>query len=154
MCIGKLFCLLQGAGGGTVVYQLVASDNDAGKNKLLTYAITSGGEDGRFILNSATGILHISPTGLDREISSSYNLTINVTDAGSPVQWVSGDPVSHLVFIHLLLFEFCFCFYSSVPALVPVPVPVLVCVQLSLLKFIDIFLARPVAVSLSCKRSV
>ena len=71
------------------MYKLQASDADAGNNKLLTYAITDGNDEGRFILNSGTGILQISPTGLDREISASYNLTVNVTDSGEPVQWVS-----------------------------------------------------------------
>lgn len=77
------FLSLQGDGGGTVVYRLQASDEDIGNNEKLTYAIISG-HNGEFILNSNTGVLEISPTGLDRELHSSYNLTINVTDGGRP----------------------------------------------------------------------
>lgn len=80
--------ILQGKGGGTIVYTFRASDQDEGRNKKLTYAI-SAGQNGEFILNSNTGVLQISPTGLDRELHSSYNLTINVTDGGIPVLWVS-----------------------------------------------------------------
>lgn len=81
------FLSLQGDGGGTVVYRLQASDKDIGNNEKLTYAIISG-HNGEFILNSNTGVLEISPTGLDRELHSSYNLTINVTDGGRPTLWV------------------------------------------------------------------
>ncbi|KAJ7358979.1 hypothetical protein OS493_019884 [Desmophyllum pertusum] len=71
----------EGKGGGTVVYTLQASDRDEGSNKKLTYAISSG-HNGEFILNSNTGVLQISPTGLDRELHSNYNLTINVLMGG------------------------------------------------------------------------
>lgn len=81
---------MQGKGGGTVVYTLQASDQDEGSNKKLTYAISSG-QNGEFILNSNTGVLQISPTGLDRELHSSFNLIINVTDEGDPMLWVSQD---------------------------------------------------------------
>lgn len=76
----------EGKGGGTIVYTFRASDQDEGRNKKLTYAI-SAGQNGEFILNSNTGVLQISPTGLDRELHSSYNLTINVTDGGIPMLW-------------------------------------------------------------------
>ena len=78
----------QADGGGTVVYRLQVSDKDEGSNKILTYAMISG-HNGQFILNSNTGVLQISPTGLDRELHSSYNITINVTDGGQPTLWVS-----------------------------------------------------------------
>lgn len=99
------FISLQGEGGGTVVYNLEATDEDEGNNKKLTYAITSG-NNGEFILNSNTGVLQISPTGLDRELHSSYNLTINVTDAGNPVLWVGtkGCRPSSLIICDLRIF--------------------------------------------------
>ena len=78
----------QADGGGTVVYRLQVSDKDEGSNKILTYAMVSG-HNGQFILNSNTGVLQISPTGLDRELHSSYNITINVRDGGQPTLWVS-----------------------------------------------------------------
>ena len=81
------FISCQGDGGGTIVYTFQASDKDIGSNEKLTYAIMSG-HNGEFILNSNTGTLEISPTGLDRELHSSYNLTINVTDGGIPTLWV------------------------------------------------------------------
>ena len=82
------FLSLQSKGGGTVVHTLEASDKDVGNNEKLTYAIISD-HNGEFILNSNTGVLEISPRGLDRELHSSYNLTINVTDGGRPTLWVS-----------------------------------------------------------------
>ncbi|XP_074606157.1 cadherin-23-like isoform X2 [Acropora palmata] len=78
----------EGDGGGTVVYTFHASDEDSGRNSELTYAITAG-HNGEFILNSNTGVLQISPTGLDRELHSSFNLTVNVTDSGKPTLWDS-----------------------------------------------------------------
>ncbi|XP_068705618.1 cadherin-23-like isoform X2 [Montipora foliosa] len=78
----------EGDGGGTVVFTFQASDLDIGRNRELTYAITSG-HNGEFILNSNAGVLQISPTGLDRELHSSFNLTINVTDGGEPKLWDS-----------------------------------------------------------------
>ena len=103
------FISLQGEGGGTVVYNLEATDEDEGNNKKLTYAITAG-NNGEFILNSNTGVLQISPTGLDRELHSNYNLTINVTDAGNPVLWVGtkGCRPSSLIICDLRLFIY-FC---------------------------------------------
>ncbi|EDO30364.1 predicted protein [Nematostella vectensis] len=73
----------EGAGGGTVLLSSIAAvDPDAGSNGQLTYSMSGG--DSRFTLNSATGRLQISPTGLDRELKDSYDLIINVTDNGSP----------------------------------------------------------------------
>ena len=91
----------QGDGGGTVVYALQASDQDEGNNKKLTYAIMSG-HNGQFILNSNTGVLQISPTGLDRELHSSYNLTINVTDGGEPMLWVGTIMTCYLYYLGIL----------------------------------------------------
>ena len=54
-----------------------------GLNSNFTYALQSGNEEGKFILNDTTGIL--STVGfLDRESTPMYNLTVIAVDFGSP----------------------------------------------------------------------
>jgi len=67
---------------GTVVGTVVASDPDTGQT--LTYALVAGGS-GRFNLNSATGALTVAVGAiLDFETTPFYDLTIAVTDSGTP----------------------------------------------------------------------
>ena len=53
-------------------------------------------------MNSDTGAIQISPSGLDREIQSIYNLTINVTDRGEPELRVRSAYITYRMAIKLL----------------------------------------------------
>ena len=64
---------------GSTVATVAASDPDAGD--VLSYAITGGNTGGAFLVNSSTGVI-TTATALDHESTSSYSLTVSVTDAG------------------------------------------------------------------------
>ena len=65
----------------TTVHNLVASDPDAGD--ALTYAITSGNDDGVFQINPTTGEITVADgSKLDFETLTQYNLEVTVTDQG------------------------------------------------------------------------
>ncbi len=69
------------ADGSVVVGSVSASDVDHGQD--ITYAITSGNDDGRFAIDSDTGEITVVDT-LDHETINSYRLTVEVSDNGSP----------------------------------------------------------------------
>lgn len=48
----------------------------------LTFAITGGDPFGFFLINGSTGAITVAKSGLDHESSSSFNLTVQVTDPG------------------------------------------------------------------------
>ena len=60
----------------------VASDNDDGEFGELTYSITSGNFDNKFIITSFTGVLSLNKP-LDFEERSNYVLEITVSDGGN-----------------------------------------------------------------------
>ena len=60
-----------------------ATDCDSGNNGLVQYSITSGNEDGHFIINNVTGNL-ITTVILDREEVPEYTLIITAADLGVP----------------------------------------------------------------------
>ncbi|MGZ0173248.1 MAG: cadherin domain-containing protein, partial [Planctomycetales bacterium] len=49
----------------------------------LTFAITAGDPSGQFLINGSTGAITVAKSGLDHESTSSFNLTVEVTDPGS-----------------------------------------------------------------------
>ena len=53
----------------------------------------SGGDD-KFYLNEETGQLYPTSKQIDRETRDRYNLTVNVTDKGKPLLWVSLDAIA------------------------------------------------------------
>ena len=71
----------ENAAAGTAVKTVVATDSDVGANGDVTYAITSGNSDGKFRIDSVSGVVSTQDT-LDREDTASYTLTITATDGG------------------------------------------------------------------------
>uniref|UniRef100_A0A8C5DX71 Cadherin domain-containing protein n=1 Tax=Gouania willdenowi TaxID=441366 RepID=A0A8C5DX71_GOUWI len=67
----------------TYIMQVFASDADSGMNGKVEYSILTGNENTAFILDSVRGIL-VTNTLLDREITPSYKLVLQVTDKGKP----------------------------------------------------------------------
>lgn len=65
------------------ILKFKATDNDSGFNGKLVYAISSGNEDGCFIININTGELKLI-CALDRETKQFYILNITVYDLGTP----------------------------------------------------------------------
>jgi VCBS repeat-containing protein len=65
---------------GTVVGTVVASDPDTGQT--LSYAITAGNSAGKFAINDSTGVITVAGS-LNSDTTSSYSLTVMVTDNGS-----------------------------------------------------------------------
>ncbi|QQL44668.1 cadherin domain-containing protein [Sulfuriroseicoccus oceanibius] len=66
---------------GSTVGTVSASDPDAGDT--LSYAITAGNAGGEFAINSSTGEI-TTAAPLDYETTTSYALTVTVTDDGTP----------------------------------------------------------------------
>ncbi len=77
------FSLAEDAANGTVVGTVSASDPDAGDS--LTYSITAGNTGGAFAIDSNTGQISVANTAaLDYETNPSFNLTVQVSDSGTP----------------------------------------------------------------------
>jgi hypothetical protein len=77
----QTFSIAEDINIGSKLGSVVALDANIGQ--AITYAISSGNSDGKFNINSSTGEITIAGT-LDFETSSFYNLTIQVTDNGTP----------------------------------------------------------------------
>ena len=80
--------ILENATGDTEVITVVANDTDSGNNSLLTYSLLYNGDniaENSFVIDSTTGIISLSSSPLiDREAQDTFNLTISVSDNGSP----------------------------------------------------------------------
>ncbi|MCA9060152.1 MAG: cadherin repeat domain-containing protein, partial [Planctomycetaceae bacterium] len=75
--------LPENSANGTFVVRVQATDPDSGQ--LLTYSITDGNQSGAFNINSFSGNITIADsTALDFETTSSFALTVTVTDSGTP----------------------------------------------------------------------
>lgn len=75
------FAIPENTADGTVVGTLVATDPDAGDS--LTFAISDGNTGGAFAIHATTGVLSIANGSvLDLETTSSFHLSIRITDAG------------------------------------------------------------------------
>ncbi|XP_022092788.1 protocadherin-16-like [Acanthaster planci] len=68
---------------GYPILHVHASDADVGENSRLVYEIKSGNEEGRFAIESITGLLSVAHP-LDREHETLYTLNITATDHGLP----------------------------------------------------------------------
>ncbi|XP_076089767.1 protocadherin Fat 4-like [Mytilus galloprovincialis] len=70
----------------SVVGQVLAIDSDSSGAGLVYYSISSGNEEGKFAVDLLSGNVKVI-SSLDAEITNLYNITINATDNGSPVQF-------------------------------------------------------------------
>ena len=75
------FTVAEDAAAGDNVGTVTFTDPDAGQNH--TFAITAGNTGGAFAIDAATGEITVAQP-LDFETTTSYDLTVEVTDDGSP----------------------------------------------------------------------
>uniref|UniRef100_A0AAV2LKE3 Cadherin domain-containing protein n=1 Tax=Knipowitschia caucasica TaxID=637954 RepID=A0AAV2LKE3_KNICA len=73
----------EGQPRNTYVMQVFASDADSGLNGQMEFSVISGNPNNAFLLDSVRGIL-VTNVMLDREITSSYKLVLQVADKGTP----------------------------------------------------------------------
>ena len=77
------FSVDENAAASTAVGSVTGSDADAGQT--LTYAITAGNTGNTFAIDADTGAIRVaSATALDFETTTSFALTVTVTDDGEP----------------------------------------------------------------------
>ncbi|MCB1567147.1 MAG: IPTL-CTERM sorting domain-containing protein, partial [Xanthomonadales bacterium] len=80
----QAFSVDENSANATAVGTVVATDSDVGDT--LSYAITAGNGAGTFAMDAGTGAISVADnTALDFEVSSSFVLTVSVTDDGTPV---------------------------------------------------------------------
>nr|XP_006825997.1 PREDICTED: protocadherin Fat 4-like [Saccoglossus kowalevskii] len=77
----------------TVIYTVVATDDDEGQHGDLSYFITDGNDEQAFMLDETTGDIIIA-LNLDRERTSSYALEITVFDNGDNVDDTFNDTMT------------------------------------------------------------
>ena len=68
---------------GNTIMRVFATSKDTGVNAEISYAIIGGNEQGKFRVDSSTGVLAISEE-LDYEAVKEYMLTIQANDGGTP----------------------------------------------------------------------
>ena len=81
MANDAIFSVAENSSTGTVVGTVTATDPDPGDT--LTYAITTGNIGGAFAINSSDGEITVAAP-LDHENLAVYNLTVSVSDDGTP----------------------------------------------------------------------
>ncbi len=70
---------------GTLVGTVAATDQDAGADGALTYSITGGTGSTAFSIDSTTGAITVADASqLNFEASTSFTLTVQVSDGGTP----------------------------------------------------------------------
>ncbi|XP_033127144.1 protocadherin Fat 4-like [Anneissia japonica] len=74
--------ILENKPSGTFVVQVIASDADSGESERIQYSITQDDSQGKFQIDSETGWV-TTTVALDRELRSSYILTVTATDEGN-----------------------------------------------------------------------
>ena len=93
----QTFNVAQHSLAGTMVGTVNASDRD-NFSVPLSYAITGGNSLGAFAIDSVTGIITVTdPHLVDFNTNSLFNLTITVTDAGSPAYSTSVSDTVYLL---------------------------------------------------------
>ncbi|MFZ6026726.1 MAG: cadherin domain-containing protein [Chloroflexota bacterium] len=77
------FSIDENSANGTAVGTVAASDPDAGQS--LAFAITGGNTGGAFAINASSGQITVANGSLlDFDVTPVYNLTVQVTDNGTP----------------------------------------------------------------------
>jgi hypothetical protein len=76
------FTIAENSAANTIVGTITYTDPDIGQNH--TYTITAGNTDNAFAINSSGVIQVNNAAALDYEVNPSFNLTVRVTDSGSP----------------------------------------------------------------------
>jgi protocadherin-16/23 len=86
----------EGAAVGRSVVRVAATDRDIGRNSRIVFDITSGNEEGLFVLDSSSGVLALARP-LDRERTGQHRLVIRATDQATE------NPLSSLaaVIVHV-----------------------------------------------------
>jgi len=80
----RTFSLPENTGNGTLMGTVAASDPDAGQS--LTYSFTAGNTNNAFAINPSTGQITVADSSvLNYEAISSFALTVQVVDNGTPV---------------------------------------------------------------------
>jgi VCBS repeat-containing protein len=77
------FTVAENSPNGTGVGTVTFTDTDAGQTH--AFAITGGNTGSAFVINASTGVITVAGT-IDYETLSSYALTVQVTDNGTPAQ--------------------------------------------------------------------
>lgn len=86
--VGKNFLIGENSIHNAFIGTLVASDPDVGQTR--TFAITSGNTNNAFSIEPTTGVLRVNnSSALNYEALTQFNLTVTVTDNGSPRQSTS-----------------------------------------------------------------
>lgn len=82
----QIFQINENSANGTAVGNVVASDPNSGQ--VLTFSITGGNTNNAFSINSASGAIVVANSqALNYEVTSSFPLTVRVTDNGSGYLW-------------------------------------------------------------------
>jgi putative intracellular protease/amidase len=83
VAVDSLFVLPENSAIGTVIGQVQASDPDAGQS--LTFEIISGNDSGAFAVDPVSGVISVASSGaLNFEVTPQFELTVSVTDNGTP----------------------------------------------------------------------
>jgi hypothetical protein len=80
---GGPFSLAENSANGTTVGTVLAGDQDSGQS--YTFSITAGNTGGAFAINSSGVITVANSAALNFETTPTFNLTVQVTDNGTPV---------------------------------------------------------------------
>ena len=79
------FTLDENSANGTAVGTVTFTDSDTGQSH--TFAITGGNTGGAFAIDTTSGAITVATsTALDFETTSTFSLTVQVTDNGTPAQ--------------------------------------------------------------------
>ena len=69
----------------TIVVQMFATDKDSLGNGEISYSIVNGNSEGKFKMNPNSGLISVAEE-IDRELMSSYVLTVRAEDRGTPTK--------------------------------------------------------------------